>query len=146
IAPQCSRGGIGWSGPIAQAVISLIDDILREVAGADPKRVYLTGYSLGAYGTYNLLAMKPDLFAAAIPAAGGGNTAIAPRLRGIDIWIYHGVHDVSVPVKAAREMAAALKNAGVSVQYTEMPFDHSIPGKVFFQEKVHKWLFQQKRE
>lgn len=145
IAPQTPLGTT-WTGPSAGRVLSLIEDVLKEVGAADPKRVYLTGYSLGAYGTWHLLGQRPDLFAAAIPAAGGGDPSIAPKLKGIDLWVFHGKDDEVVPVSEAQTMVNALKEAGVSVEYEEMNARHNIPGKVFFQEKVHQWLFKQKRE
>lgn len=145
IAPQTPLG-TDWAGASGTRVISLIDDLLKEAGAADPKRVYLTGYSLGAYGTWHLLGKRPDLFAAAVPAAGGGDPSIAPKLKGIDIWVFHGKDDDVVPVSEAQKMVNALKEAGVPVEYDEMNARHNIPGKVFFQEKVHEWLFKQKRE
>ncbi len=145
IAPQCPPG-TSWMTKSGDAVIELVDDILKQVSVADKKRVYLTGFSLGGMGTWRLLDLRPDLFAAAVPLAGAGNPATAGKLQGVDIWIFHGRRDKFVPVKYARDMAAALKKAGAPAKYSELVAGHLITSMVFNKEDVHQWLFQQKRE
>jgi predicted peptidase len=146
IAPQCPPGN-SWMGTAGDAVLSLIDDVLKEVAVADRNRVYLTGFSLGGLGTWHLLAKRPDLFAAAMPVAGAGNADHAKLFRGVDLWIFHGKLDKHVPVKHGQAMAAALKKAAIPHKYTEFPDkSHFLQLTVYSREDVHQWLFQQKRE
>ncbi len=146
VVPQAPRGN-SWAGTTGDVVLELIDDLLKEVAVADKKRVYLTGFSLGGMGTWHLLGMRPDLFAAAIPVAGFGKPDIAGKLRGVKVWIFHGDRDGAVPPKYAREMSEALRKAGAPVKYTELKnTNHNSPGKVYTQEEVHTWLFAQKRK
>jgi predicted peptidase len=146
IAPQCPPGN-SWMGTAGDAVLALIDDVLKEVAVADRSRVYLTGFSLGGLGTWHFLAKRPDLFAAAMPVAGAGNADHAKLFRGVDIWIFHGNLDKHVPVKHGQAMAAALKKAAIPHQYTEFPDkSHFLQLTVYSREDVHQWLFQQKRE
>ena len=82
IAPQCDHGQ-AWMTRSGDSVLSLLQDVLKEVKVADPKRVYLTGFSLGGYGVWHLIDKRPDLFAAAVPLAGPrrSSRAICHRKR-----------------------------------------------------------------
>lgn len=146
IVPQCPEGE-GWSGGLGDDVIDLIEDVLKEVSIADEDRVYITGYSMGSFGTWSILGQEPKLFAAAIPIAGGGNAGLARDLRKIPIWTFHGDKDESCSVADTRAIVAALEKAKAPVKYTEMKGEgHGIPGKVYNDVAVHEWLFAQKRE
>lgn len=126
------------AGPLALAAL---DQSLREFDG-DPKRVVLTGLSMGGYGTWEIALRQPQRFAAVIPVCGGITVdwkkdrqdmqalsvldAIDPfaeaahRLRDVPIWIFHGARDDVVPPEQSRRMAAALRAAGArDVRYTE---------------------------
>ena len=145
LAPQCPKQ-INWAGSPGDAVLDLVRDILKESAAVDPSRVYLTGYSLGGVGTWSLLGKAPDLFAAAVPVAGFGDPNIASRLTKVPVWIFHGERDKSVGIAHGRKMAAAMKKAHAPVTYTEMKgVGHNISSKVYFNEKMHQWLFAQRR-
>ena len=68
----------GWNGSKADSVVKIVEEMMEKLP-IDPKRIYLTGYSMGGYGTFHLLAQEPKLWAAAIPVAGGGNSGAVKR-------------------------------------------------------------------
>ena len=145
IAPQCDHGQ-AWMTRSGDSVLSLLQDFLKEVKVADPKRVYLTGFSLGGYGVWHLIDKRPDLFAAAVPLAGAANIKDLSHLEGINIWIFHGRRDKSVKIQRARDISNALKEKGIAHKYSELPAGHLITSEVFNQSEIHDWLFQQKRK
>ena len=145
IAPQCDHGQ-AWMTRSGDSVISLVDDFLQHTRAADPKRVYLTGFSLGGYGVWHLLDKRPDLFSAAVPLAGAANINNVSHLKDIKIWIFHGRRDKSVKVQRARDISAALTEKGILHRYSELPAGHLITSKVFNQPEIHEWLFRQRRQ
>ena len=115
---------------------------------ADPDRVYITGLSMGGYGTWDLIARYgTDLFAAAMPCCGGGDPAQAEKMKDLPIWIFHGGADPTVPVMLSRRMYAALKEAGNDeVFYKEYPgVQHDCWTQTYQNPESWKWLFSQKR-
>ncbi len=101
---------------------------------------------MGAYGTWELLGKHPDLFAAALPVAGGGNPEEVDKFKHVPIWAFHGEKDRIVPVRKSREMVEALKKVRGKTNYTEFEGDgHLITRKIFKDLSVHRWLFEQKR-
>ena len=73
----------------------------------DKDRVYLTGLSMGGFGTWALAAYQPDRFAAIIPICGGGEQLMTRRLTHIPIWAFHGAKDPVVPLRRSEEMVQA---------------------------------------
>ena len=145
LAPQCPDEN-GWGGATGANFLKTLKDAMRQLP-IDPDRVYLTGYSMGAYGTFTFLNDEPRMFAAAIPIAGGGNVAIARNLRRVPVWIFHGEKDQTVPPTDSRAMAKALEKMNAPAKYTEFPGEgHGIGGKIFDDPEVHKWLFAQTRK
>lgn len=144
IAPQCTKEG-SWSGANADAVIEIIEDLEKNLS-IDKKRIYLTGYSMGGYGTFHLLGQEPKLFAAGIPIAGGGDPNRAADFKKVPVWVFHGAKDPTVKVEQSQRMVKALEDARGDVKYTELPEgDHGIAGQVYGDVKVHEWLFEQKK-
>ncbi|MGA7614071.1 MAG: prolyl oligopeptidase family serine peptidase, partial [Thermoanaerobaculia bacterium] len=133
----------------------------------DPRRVILTGLSIGGYGAYALAYEHPDRFAALVPICGGilghssastvvqlpataGSTdpyaLVAARIREIPTWIFHGADDPVIPVEEARHMDAALKAAGADVRYTELPgTGHNAWDPAYGNADLWKWLLNQRR-
>jgi predicted peptidase len=106
----------------------------------------VTGISRGGYGTWQFICKHPDMFAAAIPVSGGGETKLASRIVGVPVWAFHGAKDKNVPVSVTRDMIAAIKKAGGSPKYTEYPDEeHNIWDKVSRTPDLLAWLFAQKR-
>ncbi|MBQ6828503.1 MAG: prolyl oligopeptidase family serine peptidase, partial [Thermoguttaceae bacterium] len=107
VAPQCPRN-VGWSAP----QLSVMIDKLCEKYPIDKNRVYVTGVSMGGYGTWNLLAEAPEKIAAAAPICGGGNVDAAAKMASTPIWAFHGDQDKAVPLGASQRMIDAVKAAG----------------------------------
>lgn len=144
LAPQ-NPDQLGWNGEKAGGVIEIVRELIRELP-VDEDRIYLTGYSMGAYGTFHLLAREPKLFAAGVPIAGGGNPGSAGEFKKVPLWVFHGAKDPTVVVSQSRGMVEALKKEGAEVKYTEYPEgDHGIAGRVYGEEELHEWLFDQRR-
>jgi predicted peptidase len=140
-------------------------DRSQDEFGADPKRVLLTGLSMGGYGSYELALMQPDRFAAVVPICGGYDTPrakdheriealggaltldeAARKMAHIPFWIFHGALDDAVPPQKSREMNAALKRAGADVRYTEFPqADHNSWDSAYATKELWPWLFAQHR-
>ena len=99
-------------------------DVLAEVERAykiDPKRVYLMGHSMGAYGTWSISMAFPDRFAALGPISGGGSAAGMEKIKHIPQFVVHGDNDKTVPVTQSRVMVEAGKKAGAKIEYIEVP-------------------------
>jgi len=106
-APQCP-GDRWWN---ADEVIALTKHLIKTLK-VDPKRVHLTGISMGGYGTWACLAKEPKLYASGVPICGAGDPAAAKDLKDIPIWAFHGEKDQAVPVAKTREMEDAILKAG----------------------------------
>jgi predicted esterase len=98
-------------------VTDILDSLLREFS-IDTNRLYVTGLSMGGYGTWDVITRFPDKFAAAIPVCGAGDSSKAASIKHIPIWDFHGALDNTVPVAGSRKMIAALENAGDTIVYT----------------------------
>jgi predicted peptidase len=159
-----------WFGDGAAQAIKALDQTVAEF-NADPTRLYLTGHSMGGYGTWYLAAKYPGKFAAAAPLAGGvvvpgwfdqafpsamltaykadplySYTAVAKAVGSTPIWVFHGAQDTEdVPVTESRQLVAALKAAGHPAQYTEYPAEgHFIADRVYPDPAFWQWLLAQK--
>lgn len=142
-APQCPDEN-GWQGTTGANLMKTLKDLIKNLP-VDEDRLYVIGYSMGAYGTFALLNDNPRLFAAGIPIAGGSHVGVAKNLRRIPLWIWHGEKDDVVPPDQSRAIARALDNVQTA-KYTEVPGGgHGIGGEVETNAEVHIWLFEQKR-
>jgi len=160
VAPQCQAGN-RWVKRLAMRedyaasrepapALEVALEICRYLVAerqADPDRLYITGLSLGGFGTWDAIQREPALFAAAIPVCGGGDIRRVQEIKKMPIWIFHGTEDKNVPVGCSRRMAEALKLAGHShVRYTEYEkADHFIWDRVYADPKVIGWLLQQNK-
>jgi len=141
VAPQCPRDG-RWQ---PQPVLKLLDDLQAKYP-IDPDRVYLTGLSMGGYGTWALLAAAPDRFAAAVPICGAGDPTTAPKFKHVPIHVFHGTKDGAVPFAKSEEMVKALKDAGSNVQFTIYEgVGHDSWTETYNNEAMWDWLFKQRR-
>ena len=142
IAPQCPANEF-WSGDNSAKVIKVINTLVRNLP-VDGDRIYITGYSMGGFGTFDIVAREPKLFAAAVPVSGGGNPSTAASMKRVPFRVFHGDADTVVNVEQSRKMVEALKKAGGKVDYTEIPGgSHGIIGQVYQDEKLHEWMFDQ---
>lgn len=140
VSPQSARGG--WDPPLLNA---LLDEIISKYR-VDEDRIYLTGLSMGGFGTWAMAAAYPDRFAAIVPICGGGNPADAPKLKSIPAWVFHGAKDPVVPLARSEAMVNALKAAGGSVKFTVYPdAGHDSWTETYNNPELYEWLLQQKR-
>jgi predicted peptidase len=129
----------------AALVLDLIETLCNEYR-IDKDRIYLTGLSMGGYGTWDLISRRPELFAAAIPVCGGGDPAQAAQLAKLPIWAFHGDADPLVPVERGRDMIAAIKKAGGQPKFTEYKgVSHDAWTQTYKNSEVLDWLFEQKK-
>ncbi len=110
----------------------IVDALQKQYANIDPHRLYITGLSMGGYGTWDAIERWPTYFAAAAPLAGGGDPTKAARLINLPIWAFHSSSDGVVPVSGSRNMIQAIQAAGGHPHYTEFPgLNHVIWDKVY---------------
>lgn len=132
------------STPMRLAMAAL--DKVRAEFSIDPSRIYLTGLSMGGYGTWDLLARRPGMFAAAVPVCGGADETTAPLIRDLPIWCFHGGADKVVPTQRSRNMIEALKKAGGTPKYTEYPgVGHNSWDKAYSDAEMIGWMFGQRK-
>ena len=125
--------------------MALIERTMRDFP-VDASRVYVTGISMGGYGTWDIVQRRPALFAAAMPICGGGDVACAAKIKNVPIWCFHGDKDGAVPTNRSRDMFAAIKAAGGNVQYREYPgVGHNCWSRTYGDDAVLKWFFAQRR-
>ena len=128
------------------AANSLLDSI-ASLPDADTMRLYVTGMSMGGYGTWDIITRYPKKFAAAMPLCGGADEKEARRLVNIPIRTFHGTLDKAVPVCRSRNITNAIKSqGGKMIEYTEYPkMGHFIWNKVYNDYENLEWLMGQKR-
>ena len=142
VSPQCPRSE-HWR---ADKLSKLLDHILATTK-ADPQRVYLTGLSMGGYGTWGWAASEPQRFAAAIPICGGGDPRNAGKLVKLPIWAFHGGKDKVVSLSKSKAMVDAIKKAkGTKVKLTIYPeAGHNSWTKTYNNPEIYKWLLSHRR-
>jgi len=120
VSPQCPAGS-WWSSDGQMSMLSaLLDDIVDRYR-IDRDRIYLTGLSMGGFGTWSLAAAEPDRFAAIAPICGGGDPSTATQIAHLPIWVFHGAKDDVVSRSKSEEMVEALRESGNNVQFTLYP-------------------------
>ena len=165
VMPQC-RKNLWWvEPPMADLAIATLEAATREFHG-DTARTYLTGLSMGGYGTWYLAQKYPGRFAALVVICGGihptaatlkahpelikwapedgpkSYAEAAARVGKVPVWIFHGADDEVVPVTESQRMQAAMKQIGAEVHYTEYPgVKHVSWDKAYDDPKLFPWLF-----
>ncbi len=141
VSPQ-SPGG-GWN---TETLNAMLDDLLKTRA-IDEDRVYLTGLSMGGFGTWAWAQENPERFAAIAPICGGGLAWRARRLQNVPTWAFHGVKDPTVPVRASEEMVDAMKKANaLEVKLTEYPeAGHDSWTVTYNNPELFAWFLQHTR-
>lgn len=144
LAPQCPED-LRWTDHLAQ-----LGAILEETIAnfpVDPKRVYLTGLSMGGQGAWYLAAKTPERFAATVPICGRSNPAAAQRLKSLPIWVFHGDKDDTVPLSESERMVAALHEVGSDAKLTIFPdVAHNSWSPAYTTPELYIWLFAQARQ
>ncbi|MGB3393586.1 MAG: PHB depolymerase family esterase [Stenotrophomonas sp.] len=166
VLPQVPDGE-EWSGRNNRLALAALDAAIAEFS-ADPARQYLTGMSMGGYGSWNIALAEPARFAAIVPVCGGIRAprserpgllvealaqesdpyaTLAQRLKNVPIWIFHGALDNAVPPDDDRRLHAAFQTAAArDMRYTEYPQgDHNAWDATYADPAMWRWLFAQKR-
>jgi alpha-L-fucosidase 2 len=115
--------------------LALVDSLIKEFP-IDTNRLYITGLSMGGYGTWDVLARHPGKFAAAIPVCGGSDTSKANLIRPTPIWTFHGAVDNTVPPQATRSMIERFEALGTPVVKYTAQYTNYFSGSTITREKL----------
>jgi predicted peptidase len=122
--------------------LAILQEVLNDYR-VDPERIYLTGVSMGGFGTWSLAASYPDRWAAIVPICGGGDPQTAGKMARLPCWCFHGDADTAIPVERSREMMKALWEAGGHPNYTEYPgVGHNSWDKAYATADLYDWLLK----
>jgi predicted peptidase len=167
VLPQC-RKDQQWVGPMARQALAALEQTVGELHG-DPRRLYLTGISMGGSGAWYLA--RDRRFAAVAPvcgevepeagdplpanasrelqgtlAAADPYASLARQIAGTPVWAFHGADDDQVPVEQSRRMVAALAALGSPVRYTEYPkVGHDAWDLAYSTPELWRWMLAQRR-
>jgi predicted peptidase len=142
ISPQCPANTL-WIDHLES--LKLLIDNIKGKYNIDKSRVYLTGLSLGGFGTWALAAKYPNDFAAIAPICGGGDAFLANSYK-MPIWVFHGAKDDIIPIKRSQEMVDAIKATGGNVKFTIYPeLGHSCYVTAYNDPNLYKWFLEQKK-
>lgn len=147
VSPQCP-GNDSWSRDSQQTLLIKLLDHIEETYRVDKARVYVTGLSMGGYGTWRLTADHPGRFAAAAPICGGGKPEDASKLVKLPIWVFHGDQDTAVPFQRSVEMVEAIRKAGgESIRFTTLEnIGHNCWSAAYATPQLYSWMFKHKRK
>ena len=142
VSPQCPEG-IWWDIDDLQG---MLEQLLVKYR-IDPSRIYLSGLSMGGFGTWAWASKYPDQFAAIAPVCGGGDIQFAGKIKNLPVWAFHGEADPVVPVKRTIEMVEAVNAAGGSAKMTIYPaVGHDSWINAYNEEGLYAWLLGNRRE
>ncbi len=126
--------------------VELLELLLKEIKQThriDTSRIYLTGLSMGGYGTWSWGIEHPEHFAALVPICGGGNPEKVAPIKDIPTWAFHGEKDNVVPISQSEEMVTALKAIGAEPKFTVYPeAGHDSWTEAYDTAELWEWMFQ----
>lgn len=138
ISPQCNGGGWWNTGVLEQLLIQV-----TKKYNCDPKRIYLTGLSMGGMEAWNWAIQDPHSFAAISPVSATGDPSKVSVLKYTPTWVFHGDKDPTVPYSGDVAMVNALKAAGGNVQlYTVAGGQHNIWEQVYNNKNLYSWMLK----
>ena len=141
VSPQCPKGR--WWEPME--LVALLDEISGKYK-VDPDRIYVTGLSMGGFGSWRLAAYAPERLAAIAPICGGGETYWTKEFAHLPVWAFHGAKDTGVPLERSQAMVDALKRSGGEPKFTIYPdAGHDSWSAAYDDPELYKWLLAQKR-
>lgn len=144
LAPQCPQDG-WWD---IEALKALLDSVLA-AHRVDERRIYLTGLSMGGYGTWDLAITYPQRFAAIAPICGGsGRGPLVEKLKehNVPVWTFHGAKDQVVPISETEYLVRRLKAHGGDVKFTVFPdIAHDAWNPAYDNPALYEWLLSQRR-
>jgi predicted peptidase len=143
VSPQCPEDD--WWTDKVEVLINLLNDIIARY-NVDTERIYLTGLSMGGYGSWALAAEYPERFAAVAPICGGGNRIMAFRLKDVPVWAFHGAKDNVVPLKQSEEMVNAIKARGGDAKLTVYPdAGHDSWTETYNNKELYDWFLKHRK-
>lgn len=159
IAPQCPENS-DWSNielnektneikllPAPTKPMSLLIELIHQLIKdfpVDTNRIYITGLSMGGFGTFDAIERYPHLFTAAVPVCGGGDTSKSASIKHIPVWIFHGAEDPAVSPELSLSMVTALTKAGAHPGFTQYPESGHFSWIAAYSDPLMmEWLFRQ---
>ena len=156
VFPQSQKRNWSADSNDGKRALAILAEVQKNYK-VDSKRIYLTGLSMGGYGTWSLAAKYPERWAAIAPICGGvflGKDAkdradklkkIAEKIKDIPCWCFHGDADKAVSVERSRELISALKEAGGQPIYTEYAgVGHNSWDRAYGTAKLYDWFLKHK--
>ena len=142
VSPQCPPTE-AWA---PEPLLALLDDIEQHY-DVDPERLYVTGLSMGGFGTWAVAIAAPDRFAAIAPICGGGDPSRVGVLRHLPVWAFHGARDPIVPLQRRTvEMVEALRQCGGNVRFTVYPeAGHDAWTATYANPELYAWFLAHTR-
>lgn len=141
VSPQCPKER-WWN---AVELTALLDEIV-EKHNVDESRIYVTGLSMGGFGTWSLSMYAPKRFAAIAPICGGGDRQFGKYLKDIPAWIFHGAKDSAVPVERSIEMAESIRDKGGDPKLTIYPeANHDSWTETYANPELYKWFLSHQK-
>lgn len=141
VSPQCPPTE-AWA---PEPLLALLDDIEQHY-DVDPERLYVTGLSMGGFGTWAVAIAAPDRFAAIAPICGGGDPSRVGVLRHLPVWAFHGARDPIVPLQRTVEMVEALRQCGGNVRFTVYPeAGHDAWTATYANPELYAWFLAHTR-
>ena len=163
VSPQCPKDS-WWR---VAALKSLVDEVVADHSDIDNNRLYITGLSMGGYGTWSVVSHYPDFFAAAVPICGGGDPFRLPKnvppekigirneflpeglqaAKALPIWTFHGDKDGAVPLLETQRLVKLLQDAGSQIKFTVDEGAGHVESwqNGYANPQLWKWMFSQKR-
>lgn len=143
VSPQCPDNE--WWTMKDDELDALLDEVTEKYS-ADKSRIYLTGLSMGGFGTWHFAAVHPERFAAIAPICGGGVPIEAMLLKDVPVWAFHGAKDDVVPIELSESMVNALKSVGGDVKFTVYPeAKHDSWTETYNNPELYKWFLSCKK-
>lgn len=151
LLPQCRQGSFWSDAQMDEMAMKSLAQTVEEF-GADERRIYLTGVSMGGYGVWHFAARYPGKFAALVSLCGGSSltkgdrfTPLAEKVGKTPAWLFHGADDKVVEVSESRQIVAALEANCGNVRYSEYPkVGHNVWLNVVTEPDLISWLLAQK--
>jgi len=129
-----------------EKVIRILDKVKQDER-VDQHKIYVVGLSMGGFGTCDIIARKPEIFAAAAPICGGADLSKVDQFKDIPIWVFHGASDSVVSVTLSRELVFKLQQSGSKPKYTEYPgVGHNVWDAAVRDPLFLPWLFKQHKK
>jgi predicted peptidase len=146
VSPQCPPNS--WWADYRPELLALIDHV-SGTHRVDATRVYLTGLSMGGFGSWHLAAENPQRFAAVVPICGGGVWAYGfPErvlaLKNTPVWAFHGAKDPTVPLAESETLVNKLQACGGKVRFTiYADAGHDSWTETYNNPDLYAWLLEQ---